>query len=166
SKAAPSVVTWLMQGRSEDARAWGARSAVPAAALAARNSRRLMARPSPALSKIASLAGIRDVAGRAHGPGPDREGGILLRQRDEGAAVHDEQVRDVVRPAERVEHRGPRIGSHPAGSRLVAGEAAETVLAEEELDRHLVVDGRQPIHHVREERAVVVAELEPNHGRR
>jgi hypothetical protein len=53
--------------------------------------------------------------------GHDRGGGIHTGGGDHDAAVDDEQVQDVMRPAPFVDHGGGRVGAHLGGAQQVPG---------------------------------------------
>ena len=92
--------------------------------------------------------------------------GFFSGKRDEWTAIDDVEIVDVVRSAEGVQHRCLRIMSHPARTRLVARQTVHPAVTEEQLDSGVMVDGRQPRHHVGEERLVVVAERKADRRRR
>ena len=55
------------------------------------------------------------------GDGHDRRGRVHAGRGDEDAAVDDEQVRDVVRPAPLVDDGGGRVVAHRGGAQQVPG---------------------------------------------
>ena len=94
--------------------------------------------------------GVDDVVGDAQRLRDDRQAGVDGRRRREERGVDDEQVLDVVRAAERVEHRRARIGAEARACRTGAwcsrsGASASSTIQNPSRRRMRLVSVDQPL---------------------